>query len=137
MDVLQEKLVALAEEIGENLGYEVDDLVLWDGGGRTMLRITIDTLGDTLGKVSGTEPGDAEGKSVGITLDDCTAFSRGMSALMDVENPIKGRYTLEVSSPGLDRQLRRLRLGKSFDLVSIDPQSPVYHFDLALVLPIV
>ena len=124
MDVLQGKLVALAEEVAENLGYELDDLELLGGPGRNVLRITIDTLGDHLAKGSGET---AEGKSGGITLDDCAAFSRDLSALLDVENPITGRFTLEVSSPGLDRLLKKLRhyeknLGK---LVKVVPRQMV------------
>jgi ribosome maturation factor RimP len=40
-----------------------------------------------------------------VTVDDCEAVSRQVSATMDVNDPIAGRYTLEVSSPGLDRPL--------------------------------
>lgn len=40
-----------------------------------------------------------------VTVDDCEAVSRQVSALFDVNDPIDGRYTLEVSSPGLDRPL--------------------------------
>jgi ribosome maturation factor RimP len=40
-----------------------------------------------------------------VTVDDCEAVSRQVSALLDVNDPIDGRYTLEVSSPGLDRPL--------------------------------
>lgn len=40
-----------------------------------------------------------------VTLDDCEAVSREVSALLDVHDPISGNYTLEVSSPGLDRPL--------------------------------
>jgi len=119
MNVLQAKLDALAGEVGENLGYEVDDLEILGGGGHTLLRITIDTLGDH-SQGSGDRPG-------GITMDDCAAFSRDMSALLDVENPIKGRFTLEVSSPGLDRLLKKPRhyeknLGK---LVKVVPRQMV------------
>ena len=108
MDVFKEKLDALAGEVGENLGYEVDDLELLGGAGRTLLRITID-------------------KSGGVTMDDCASFSRDLSALLDVENPIKGRFTLEVSSPGLDRLLKKPRhyeknLGK---LVKVVPREKV------------
>ncbi|RDS86496.1 ribosome maturation factor RimP [Dyella psychrodurans] len=46
---------------------------------------------------------DAEGREV--TLDDCEAASRELSALLDVEDPIPGHYVLEVSSPGIDRPL--------------------------------
>jgi len=41
----------------------------------------------------------------GITLEDCEKASRQLSALLDVEDPISGRFTLEVSSPGIDRPL--------------------------------
>jgi len=46
---------------------------------------------------------DAPGRMV--TLDDCEAASREVEALLDVHDPIQGQYTLEVSSPGLDRPL--------------------------------
>lgn len=41
----------------------------------------------------------------GVTIDDCEKVSRQVSAILDVEDPIAGEYTLEVSSPGLDRPL--------------------------------
>lgn len=44
-----------------------------------------------------------------MTVEDCAAISRAVSALLDVEDPISGAYTLEVSSPGLDRPLVRQR----------------------------
>lgn len=44
----------------------------------------------------------------GITVDDCAAASRAVSALLDVEDPIAGAYVLEMSSPGIDRPLTRL-----------------------------
>ncbi len=44
-------------------------------------------------------------KEAGITLDDCAAVSRQVSAVLDVEDPIPGDYNLEVSSPGMNRQL--------------------------------
>ena len=44
----------------------------------------------------------------GMTVDDCAAVSRAISALLDVEDPIDAPYTLEVSSPGIDRPLVRL-----------------------------
>ncbi len=45
---------------------------------------------------------------VAMTVDDCAEVSRTVSALLDVEDPIGGAYTLEVSSPGIDRPLVRL-----------------------------
>ena len=47
-------------------------------------------------------------KDDGIQLEDCSAVSRQISALIDVEDPVTGRFNLEVSSPGLDRPLRRV-----------------------------
>lgn len=44
----------------------------------------------------------------GMTVDDCAAASRAVGALLDVEDPIRGAYVLEVSSPGIDRPLTRL-----------------------------
>ncbi|ALO47291.1 Ribosome maturation factor RimP [Pseudohongiella spirulinae] len=41
----------------------------------------------------------------GVTIDDCERVSRQVSAVLDVEDPLPGEYTLEVSSPGLDRPL--------------------------------
>ena len=49
----------------------------------------------------------------GIEVDDCAQISTAVSATMDVEDPIEANYTLEVSSPGIDRPLTRL---KDFDL---------------------
>ena len=44
----------------------------------------------------------------GVSVDDCEAVSRRVSSVLDVEEPITGQYTLEVSSPGMDRILFRL-----------------------------
>ncbi len=44
----------------------------------------------------------------GVTLEDCTRVSRQVSSVMDVEDPITGEYSLEVSSPGMDRPLYTL-----------------------------
>jgi len=44
-------------------------------------------------------------QAAGITVDDCARVSRQVSAVLDVEDPVAGAYTLEVSSPGLDRPL--------------------------------
>ena len=45
---------------------------------------------------------------MGMTVDDCADISRAVSAILDVEDPIDGTYTLEVSSPGIDRPLTRI-----------------------------
>ncbi len=53
-------------------------------------------------------------KEQGVTIDDCAQVSRQISALLDVEDPIPGEYTLEVSSPGLDRPLFCLQQYEQF-----------------------
>lgn len=54
----------------------------------------------------------AEKPEGGIEVDDCAAISTAVSATLDIEDPIEDQYTLEVSSPGIDRPLTRL---KDFD----------------------
>ena len=51
----------------------------------------------------------AERPDGGIEVDDCARISRAVSAVLDVEDPIAGEYVLEVSSPGIDRPLTRLK----------------------------
>ena len=80
---------ALAELGLECVGVE------WSAGEGGVLRVYIDTLAQA--------DGDAAAQGVGV--DDCEAASREISALLDVDDPIPGRYTLEVSSPGLERPL--------------------------------
>jgi ribosome maturation factor RimP len=48
-------------------------------------------------------------KEDGITVDDCSSVSHQISALIDVEDPVRGQFNLEISSPGADRPLRRLQ----------------------------
>ena len=79
-------LLDLLETEVASLGYELVDLDLRIGGDG-LLRLYI----------------DAED---GITLDDCERVSHQVSGLLDVEDPIPGHYTLEVSSPGVNRPLR-------------------------------
>ena len=72
----------------EDLGYELLGVEYLPQGRHSVLRLYID-------------------HSRGITIDDCEVVSREVSALLDVEDPIRGEYHLEVSSPGLDRPLFR------------------------------
>lgn len=82
----KDQLVALLEPTILRLGYELADLELQVGRGHGRLRLFIDNEN-------------------GITLEDCETVSRQVSSLLDVEDPIPGEYSLEVSSPGLDRRL--------------------------------
>lgn len=84
----KDALIKLLEPTIERLGYELADLELNVGGRDGVVRIYID-------------------KDKGIDIDDCEAVSRQVSALLDVEDPLPGQYTLEVSSPGLDRTLTK------------------------------
>ncbi|MEW5701033.1 MAG: ribosome maturation factor RimP [Candidatus Zixiibacteriota bacterium] len=66
-------------------------------------------------------------KAGGVTIDDCTAVSRRLSADLDAADFVPGRYTLEVSSPGLDRPLRteadfRRKAGQEVALRYTDPE---------------
>ena len=81
----KERIQALLEPSITGLGYEFVGLELIRGRGQ-LLRIYIDREG-------------------GVGLDDCEYVSREVGALLDVHDPMKGAYTLEVSSPGLDRPL--------------------------------
>ena len=81
-------LIKLLEPTVERLGYELCDLELKLGGRDGMVRVFID-------------------KDGGVDIDDCEAVSRQVSAILDVEDPLPGNYTLEVSSPGLDRALTK------------------------------
>jgi len=79
---------ALAELGLECLGVE------WNAGhGGGLLRVYIDSLQHDDGAVNA------------VSVDDCEAASREISALLDVEDPIAGHYVLEVSSPGIERPL--------------------------------
>ncbi len=82
-----DKLTQLVRGVVEPMGYELVGVELLSRGkGGTLLRIYID-------------------QEDGITLDDCTAVSHQISGVLDVEDPVKENYDLEVSSPGLDRPL--------------------------------
>lgn len=95
MSDLRQSLIAMLEPELDAVGYELIELEVKPRGGATLVRIYI----------------DAEG---GIGLDDCEKVSRQVSALLDVEDPIPGRYDLEVSSPGFDRPLRTLEHFRRF-----------------------
>ena len=93
MSKSQTEMVALLEPAVEALGYELVDLELNFSGRRGVLRLFIDHSG------AAGSPAD------GIRVEDCEAVSRQVSAVLDVEDPVRRDYDLEVSSPGLDRKL--------------------------------
>ena len=89
MNEFRQKVLQLARQVADEEEVELVDVEL-RGKGRLLLRAVID-------------------KENGITLDDCEKFSRSFGAVLDVEDLFAGPYTLEVSSPGLDRPLKDLR----------------------------
>jgi ribosome maturation factor RimP len=79
-------LRAIIEPVVAAMGYELVWVEFHSSGRNGLLRVYID-------------------HPDGITVDDCSRVSHQVSGLLDVEDPIPGHYTLEVSSPGLDRPL--------------------------------
>ncbi|MFG0381468.1 ribosome maturation factor RimP [Pseudomonas sp. zbq_18] len=81
-----EQLQAMLAPVVESLGYQCWGVEFISQGRHSVLRIYIDHAN-------------------GILVDDCEVVSRQVSAVLDVEDPISSEYTLEVSSPGMDRPL--------------------------------
>ncbi len=107
---------AIVERVAASLGVEVVEVELRGGGKARMLRIFID-------------------KPAGVTHEDCATLSREVSTIFDVEDAMPGGpYTLEVSSPGLDRKLFRPAdferfQGSRVKLTTKDPVNGNRHFE--------
>jgi ribosome maturation factor RimP len=80
----------LFEPVVNGMGYDLIEIEHFPNPKHGVLRLYID-------------------KEDGITIDDCSDVSRQISALIDVEDPVRGQFNLEVSSPGMDRPLRRVK----------------------------
>jgi ribosome maturation factor RimP len=89
--MLRDQLRELLAPVVAGLGYQLWELEFTPRSGGGLLRLYIDV------------PVDSPN---GIGLDDCERVSRGVSDTLDAADPIPSQYTLEVSSPGLDRVLR-------------------------------
>lgn len=88
--MISEDLKKKIEEVVESQGFELFS-VEWKGSDRKgILLVKIDSLG-------------------GITLKDCEIVSKALSTFLDIEDPIPCKYTLEVSSPGIERPLRNIK----------------------------
>ena len=83
------KIEEIAERVAQSEGMELVEVELKGGGNNQFLRISID------------KPG-------GVTHADCETVSQQVGTILDVENLIPSHYTLEVSSPGVERKLRKL-----------------------------
>ena len=86
------KLLELLDPVAEVAGYEIVRLRLMGGAETRKLQIMAERASD----------GD-------MVVEDCARLSRAISEVMDAADPISGEYTLEVSSPGVDRPLTRLK----------------------------
>src|SRR3954447_9801679 len=85
--MLRDQLIELLQPVVVHLGYELWELEYAARSGGGLLRLYIDSAS-------------------GISVDDCERVSRAVSEILDAADPIQAEYTLEVSSPGLDRVLR-------------------------------
>jgi ribosome maturation factor RimP len=111
-----EHIQQIAGRVAGTHGVELVDVELRGGGKARMLRVTID-------------------KPEGVTHEDCANVSRELSTILDVEDAVPGgSYTLEVSSPGLERKLvkpedfRRF-LGERVKLMTREPVNGNRHFE--------
>lgn len=111
-----DKIREIAERVSSMHGVELVEAELRGGGKARMLRVTID-------------------KPEGVTHEDCANVSRDLSTVLDVEDAVPGgSYTLEVSSPGLDRQLMKpedfMRFaGSRVKLMTREPINGNRHFE--------
>jgi ribosome maturation factor RimP len=92
----------IAERIAASSGLELVDIEFLGGGQARMLRVFLDKPGS---EKSGSVPDASGAIAQGVTHEDCANFSREFGTILDVEDVMPGSYTLEVSSPGLDRKL--------------------------------
>ena len=140
-----ERIREIAERVAASYGLEVVEVELRGGGKARMLRITIDRepSGDRTIRRSDDREADQpiSGSSdhpmavSGVTHEDCANVSREVGTIRDVEDVVPGAsYTLEVSSPGLDRKLVRARdwerfIGSRVKLLTREPVDGQRHFD--------
>jgi ribosome maturation factor RimP len=95
MHGIVEKVRDLAGRVAAGRGLEIFDVQFRREAPGMVLRIQID------------RPGPAATAEDSVSVEDCADISRELSAILDVEDVVPTAYTLEVSSPGLDRPLRR------------------------------
>ena len=112
----EDRVRAIAERVAATSGLEVVEIELRGGGKNRMLRVFLD-------------------KPAGVTHEDCALFSREFGTILDVEDVVPGgSYVLEVSSPGLDRNLNRAAdyerfAGSKVKLMTRQPVNGNRHFE--------
>jgi ribosome maturation factor RimP len=84
----------MAARVAASYGLHIDEVVMRREGGGDVLRVVLD------------RPGPAATPDDSVSIADCERVSQELSTILDVEDVLPGSYTLEVSSPGLDRPLR-------------------------------
>ena len=92
---VEERVSGIAARVAVSYGLEIFDVQYRREASGMVLRILID------------RPGPAATTEESVSVEDCANVSRDLSAIFDVEDVVPASYTLEVSSPGLDRPLRR------------------------------
>ena len=114
----------IAERVAASSGLEVVEIEFRGGGNARMLRVFLDKPSAAASDVLG-----------GVTHGDCTDFSREFGTILDVEDAVPGgSYTLEVSSPGLDRKLTKTAdferfVGSRVKLMTRQPVNNNRHFE--------
>jgi ribosome maturation factor RimP len=117
-----ERVREIAERVAVSGGLEVVEVEILGGGKARMLRVFLDKAS------AGTDP------LAGVTHEDCANFSREFGTILDVEDVMPGSYTLEVSSPGLDRKLIKAAdfsrfTGSRIKLTTRQPVDNNRHFE--------
>ena len=117
-----ERVREIADRVAASSGLEIVDIEFLGGGKARMLRVFLDKA------AAGTDP------LAGVTHEDCARFSREFGTILDVEDVMPGSYTLEVSSPGLDRKLVKAAdftrfTGSRLKLTTRQPVNNNRHFE--------
>jgi ribosome maturation factor RimP len=117
-----ERVREIAERVAASSGLEIVEVEILGGGKARMLRVFLDK------PAAGTDP------LAGVTHEDCANFSREFGTILDVEDVMPGSYTLEVSSPGLDRRLIKAAdfsrfTGSRMKLTTRQPVDNNRHFE--------
>jgi ribosome maturation factor RimP len=117
-----DRVRAIADRVAASSGLEILDVEFLGGGKARMLRVFLD------------KPAAGSDALAGVTHEDCANFSREFGTILDVEDVMPGPYTLEVSSPGLDRKLVKAAdftrfTGSRVKLMTRDPVNNNRHFE--------
>ncbi len=123
MALAVERVREIAERVAASSGLEVVEVEFLGGGSARMLRVFLD------------KPAAGNDPLAGVTHEDCANFSREFGTILDVEDVVPGgSYTLEVSSPGLDRKLTKAAdfarfAGSRIKLMTRQPVNNNRHFE--------